>query len=337
MRACLSCLNRSNSLGLRPVRRNTTPSGAGRAGSGGAGATGNAGTSGAGGHERQRRERRHGRHGRNDRRGGRRTGGSTAQAPAALRRVAVATGSAGSTAGIRRRRRRSRWRGRRRHRRLPAGGAAGRGGTTGSRGHRRRREPLPFSFYIGADVTEQEPQPAATRANLLTIMKAHGFNYIRLRTFVDPRAADGYDKQQRLGRHRSHRRVRQAGEGRGHGPADRLPLRQQLGRSRQAVRAAGLAGSHDDRRRWRPQVHDYTRDSINMLIAGGARPDMVQIGNESTPGILIHRCDSGGIPLAGRRRHQPGQRRALLLLRARSQSARGRAAGGRLDQPRPAA
>ena len=25
-------------------------------------------------------------------------------------------------------------------------------------------------------------------------MKAHGFNYIRLRTFVDPRAADGYDK-----------------------------------------------------------------------------------------------------------------------------------------------
>ncbi len=26
---------------------------------------------------------------------------------------------------------------------------------------------------------------------------------------------------------------------------------------------------------------------------------MVQIGNESTPGILIHRCDSGGIPMPG--------------------------------------
>ena len=25
-------------------------------------------------------------------------------------------------------------------------------------------------------------------------MKSHGFNYIRLRTFVDPRASDGYDK-----------------------------------------------------------------------------------------------------------------------------------------------
>ena len=32
------------------------------------------------------------------------------------------------------------------------------------------------------------------RATLLTIMKSHGFNYIRLRTFVDPKAADGYDK-----------------------------------------------------------------------------------------------------------------------------------------------
>jgi len=35
------------------------------------------------------------------------------------------------------------------------------------------------------------------------------------------------------------------------------------------------------------------------MIAGGARPDMVQIGNEETPGILIHLCDSGGLPLAG--------------------------------------
>jgi len=35
------------------------------------------------------------------------------------------------------------------------------------------------------------------------------------------------------------------------------------------------------------------------LIAGGSRPDMVQIGNESTPGILIHKCDSIGLPFAG--------------------------------------
>ena len=80
-------------------------------------------------------------------------------------------------------------------------GAAGRGGTTGTAGTMGAAgttgtgvNTLPFSFFIGADVTDQEPQPVATRGNLLTLMKSHGFNYIRLRTFVDPKASDGYDK-----------------------------------------------------------------------------------------------------------------------------------------------
>ena len=33
-------------------------------------------------------------------------------------------------------------------------------------------------------------------------------------------------------------------------------------------------------------VHDYTRETISALRAGGAMPDMVQIGNEITPGML---------------------------------------------------
>ena len=43
-------------------------------------------------------------------------------------------------------------------------------------------------------------------------------------------------------------------------------------------------------------MHDYTKDAITQLVAQGARPDMVQVGNEITPGMLIHRCDSGGQP-----------------------------------------
>ncbi|MBN2036829.1 MAG: glycosyl hydrolase 53 family protein, partial [Chitinispirillaceae bacterium] len=43
-------------------------------------------------------------------------------------------------------------------------------------------------------------------------------------------------------------------------------------------------------------VYDYTKDAITQLIAGDARPDMVQIGNETAPGMLIHRCDSRGEP-----------------------------------------
>src|SRR4029079_11465709 len=46
-------------------------------------------------------------------------------------------------------------------------------------------------------------------------------------------------------------------------------------------------------------VHDYTKNAITQLIAGGARPDMVQIGNETTPGMLLHHCDARGQPIAG--------------------------------------
>jgi arabinogalactan endo-1,4-beta-galactosidase len=36
------------------------------------------------------------------------------------------------------------------------------------------------------------------------------------------------------------------------------------------------------------KVEAYTKDVVTALVAGGARPDMVQIGNEITPGLLIH-------------------------------------------------
>ena len=171
----------------------------------------------------------------------------------------------------------------------------GRGGTTGTAG---AAGTLSASFYIGADITDQEPQPAATRANLLTILKSHGFNYIRLRTFVDPRAADGYDKQNGYGgidpTVAFGKQVKDAGMGLlidfhyADNWAD--PAKQCVPPAWQGYTTIAQLST---------AVRDYTRDSINKLIAGGARPDMVQIGNESTPGILIHRCDSGGIPNQG--------------------------------------
>jgi arabinogalactan endo-1,4-beta-galactosidase len=178
-----------------------------------------------------------------------------------------------------------------------AGGTGGSGaaGTTGAAGS---GSTLAASYYIGADVSDQETQPAATRANLLTLMKAHGFNYVRLRTFVDPKAADGYDKTNGY---------------------DDITHTVAFG---QQVKAAGMGllvdfhysdnwadpGKQCVPVAWQgytkiadlaTAVHDYTSASITALIAGGARPDMVQIGNEETPGILIHLCDSGGLPKAG--------------------------------------
>ena len=116
-----------------------------------------------------------------------------------------------------------------------------------------------------------------------------------MRTFVDPRAADGYDKNGGYG-DLAHtitfgKRVKAAGMAflvdfhYSDNWAD--PGKQCVPVSWQNVTTIGELAT---------RVHDYTKDAITQLVAGGARPDMVQVGNETTPGMLIHTCDSGGQP-----------------------------------------
>jgi arabinogalactan endo-1,4-beta-galactosidase len=175
------------------------------------------------------------------------------------------------------------------------GGAEAQGGSAGT-------TTLP-SYIIGADITSVQAAEArgatysdGTKQDILTLLKAHGFNYIRLRTFVEPKASDGYDKQE--------------------GYAD-LAHTIRFG---QRIKAAGLGllldfhysdnwadpGKQCVPVAWQgystivqlaAAVHDYTKDAISELVAAGARPDMVQVGNEITPGMLIHRCDGSGQPL----------------------------------------
>jgi arabinogalactan endo-1,4-beta-galactosidase len=178
-----------------------------------------------------------------------------------------------------------------------AGGAGAGGASSGGRaaGGAGSATALPFSFYIGADVTFEEPQPEATRANLLTIMQDHGFNYIRLRTFVDPKASDGYDKQNGYAglEHTIAfgKQIKDAGMG---FLLDFHYSDNWADPGKQCVPIAWQSFTTIEQ--MATAVHDYTKDAIEQLIAGGARPDMVQVGNEITPGMLIHRCDSGGQP-----------------------------------------
>ena len=173
-------------------------------------------------------------------------------------------------------------------------GTTGNAGTTGTGGGGGGQTSLDFSYWIGVDVSFEETQPDATRANLLSTLQAHGINSIRLRVFVDPTAADGYNKS---------------------GACD---LAHTIAFGKQ-IKAAGMGflvdfhysdnwadpGKQCVPIKWQgytsitqlaTAVHDYTKDAITQLITGGARPDLVQIGNETTPGMLIHRCDSGGSP-----------------------------------------
>src|SRR6266700_2612332 len=177
------------------------------------------------------------------------------------------------------------------------GGAPGLGGFTGAGGGN-----LP-SFLMGADITDQEPAPAAAIPNLLMQMKGHGFNFIRLRTFVDPRAADGYDKTNGFD-DIAHtvtfgKMIKDAGMG--------LLIDFHMsdnwadpGKQCMPVAWQGLTSFTD----LSTAVHDYVKDAITKLVAGGSRPDMVQIGNETTPGMMLHLCDArgqvtGNAPLQG--------------------------------------
>jgi arabinogalactan endo-1,4-beta-galactosidase len=157
------------------------------------------------------------------------------------------------------------------------------------------------SFLLGADITytQQDQAYGASYADndaaapILQILKSHGFNYIRLRTFVDPTQPAPNP---------------QGGTFPAYSPDGFGDLAHTVTFG-QEIKAAGLgflldfhysdtwadpgkqikpaAWVNDDLPAAVTHLHDYTLANIQTLVAAGARPDMVQIGNEITPGILL--------------------------------------------------
>lgn len=162
--------------------------------------------------------------------------------------------------------------------------------------------PLSFGFYTGADIsTVQEYERFGakffdvdgTEKDIFTLLKDHGFNAIRLKTFVSPKAKYGY-----------------AASGCDH-DAEAYADKDHIVAYAQKIKAAGMAflldihysdnwadpGKQIIPERWRSvqssdaladSVYAYTLDLMNALKQVGAVPEMVQIGNETTPGILVH-------------------------------------------------
>src|SRR4029079_19197443 len=128
----------------------------------------------------------------------------------------------------------------------------------------------------------------------LSLLKNHGFNFVRLRTFVEPSAPYGY------------------ASGNGcQAKAEAYDDRDHTAAFAREVKAAGMGflldfhysdtwadpGKQVIPEAWRglatldalaEQVRAYTADVVGAMVAAGARPDMVQVGNEITPGMLIH-------------------------------------------------
>ena len=162
--------------------------------------------------------------------------------------------------------------------------------------------PIEFPFYTGADIsTVQEYERNKTKfydvdgseKDIFTLLKDHGFNAIRLKTFVDPKAQYGY-----------------AASGCGH-EAEAYADKDHIVAYAQKIKAAGMAflldihysdnwadpGKQIIPNRWRKvniadvladSVYAYTADLMKALKQVNALPAMVQVGNETTPGILIH-------------------------------------------------
>ena len=165
---------------------------------------------------------------------------------------------------------------------------------------------IKIDFYNGADISEvQEYERNNTKfydvdgkeGDIFTILKNHGFNSIRLRTFVSPKAKYGY-----------------AASGCGH-DAEAYGDKDHVVAYAKKVKAAGMGllvdihysdvwadpGKQIIPERWRgvnnanamaDSIYAYTKDLMIALKNAGATPDMVQVGNETTPGILIHKPNS---------------------------------------------
>jgi len=156
-------------------------------------------------------------------------------------------------------------------------------------------------FFLGADISSVQEGNATfvdtdgQTKSIFEVLKNHGFNYIRIKTFVDPSAAYGYASTENGC----------AGLPEPYGDRDHVV---EFG---QQVKAAGMGflldfhysdvwadpGNQIIPEPWRDAasieelagyVKDYTVDVLTTALSAGARPDMVQVGNEITPGMLMH-------------------------------------------------
>lgn len=149
-------------------------------------------------------------------------------------------------------------------------------------------------FILGADITitlEDEYWGATysdgeKQKSIEQLLKDHGFNFIRINTLVNPGAPGGYavGKPQPF-RDLAHtqtlaKRIKKLGLGflldLHYSDTWTDPSHQTLPSTWTGLGRIGLE----------TKVHDYTKDVLESLKSEGALPDIVQVGNEITNGML---------------------------------------------------
>jgi len=150
------------------------------------------------------------------------------------------------------------------------------------------------AFILGADVTitvEDEYWGATytdtgQAKSLEQILKDHGFNFIRIATFVNPGAAGGYaEGKVEPFRDLAHtltlaKRVKKIGMG------FMLDLHYSDTWASPSAQATPAAWAGLSLSALETKMYDYTKDALTQLKAQGAMPDMVSVGNEIPNGML---------------------------------------------------
>ena len=151
---------------------------------------------------------------------------------------------------------------------------------------------VPHDEFYGATYVDTD----GVQKDILALLKNHGFNSVRLRTFVDPKATDGYDQRDGFA-DQEHTiamgvRVKQAGMGL------LLAIHYSDNWADPGKQCIPVAWQGHTIAQLMQDVHDYTFNLLTAMKNAGAEPDLVQIGNEITPGLLIHICDVNGLPVS---------------------------------------
>ncbi len=158
-----------------------------------------------------------------------------------------------------------------------------------------KRISLPQGYIVGADLSAVPATEGRGTVyydqgrpmDILEIMKAHGFNYVRLRIFVDPTASDGYDQRSGKGYCGLEQTIAFAKRIKAAGMGLLLDFHYSDNWADPGKQVKPLAWHDLDFPNLVKTLHDYSKDVILKMKEAGAAPDMVQPGNEITPGMLL--------------------------------------------------
>nr|MCR5842249.1 arabinogalactan endo-1,4-beta-galactosidase [Bacteroidales bacterium] len=157
--------------------------------------------------------------------------------------------------------------------------------------HGATAQPTPF-FCIGADVSEIPASEArgskyydidGTEMDPLQVMAKHGFNVIRLRLFVNPEAPRGYSRDGFCGTESTiafAKRIKAAGM--------QFALNFHYSdtwadpdKQYKPSKWEGLTGKALE-----DKLYQYTKETLQAFKAAGAAPEIVQVGNEISHGLV---------------------------------------------------